>query len=97
MLKGLERNPHWEYLEMLQRRNAELNTIAEDNIRKNLARSRQCHNGNRHDAGVENWDLVMLRNNATHDTLDAKYDGHFEVIDRKGPDVKLRISNGSAK
>ena len=33
----------------------------------------------------------MLRNNARHDSLDPRYNGIFEVTDRKGPNVKLSI------
>ena len=33
----------------------------------------------------------MLRNKARYDSLDIRYDGPYEVTDRVGPDVKIRI------
>ena len=33
----------------------------------------------------------MLWNSARHDALDPRYDGPYEVLDKKGPDVKIRI------
>ena len=33
----------------------------------------------------------MLRNDARHDSLDPRYHGPYELLDRKGPEVKLSI------
>ena len=86
-----ERNSHGEYLDLLQRKQAELNALARENIGRNLDRSRQRQNERRVSSGVTKGDFVMLRNDARHDSLDPRYDGPFEVTDRRGPDVKLDI------
>ena len=33
----------------------------------------------------------MLLNETRQDSLDPRYDGPFEVLERKGPDVKLKV------
>ena len=96
--RGLElgkRNSHGEYVDSLKNKQAEMNAIAQENIARSLERARELRNKGRVESIVAKGDMVMVRNNARHDSLDPRFYGPYEVMDRKGPDVKIRIPKGN--
>ena len=72
-----------------------MNAIAQENIARSLERARELRNKGRVELSVAKRDMVMARNNARHDSLDPRFYGPYEVMDRKGPDVKIRIPKGN--
>ena len=88
-----ERNSHEEYLHTLKKKKGELEKIARDSIERNLSKVRQRYNAGKRETEVDKGDMVMLKSNITKDSLSPRYDGPFLVIERRGPDVKLRLTN----
>ena len=65
--------------------------MARESIEQTLAKSREGVKERRTETQVGKGDMVMLWNCARHDALDPRNDGPYEVLDKKGPDVKIRI------
>ena len=86
-----KKNSHGEYLQALKRKQEELKELAAENIKKNLSSARRRHNKGRVEADIRAGDEVMLRRNAVGDSLTEKYHGPFRVLERRGPDVKVRL------
>ena len=86
-----EANTHGEYLEELRRKKVELENIARENIDANLTKARSRYNAGKTVSNIENGDKVMVRRNKTQDSLSPRFDGPFEVLQRRGPDVRLRL------
>ena len=82
------RNSHEEYLETLEKKKEELESIARSRIERNLSKARQRYNSGKHEKG----DMVMLKRSLVQDALSPRYDGPFQVIKRRGPDVKVRVA-----
>ena len=85
-----ETNSHEEYLQASKRE--ELCGIAQENIDRNLVRVRDCYNLGKSGTDFNKGDKVVLKRNMVQDSLSAKYDGPFEVLERSGPDVKLQLA-----
>ena len=90
-LDATSRNSHGEFLRELRIKQAQLNEIARENIERSLGRARERINEKRVTSKIQKRGQVMLRNETRQDSLDPRYNGPFEVLDRKGPDVKLKI------
>ena len=84
-------NSHGHYLDELKRKQAELNAIAEENVAHNLKKAREHCNKGRVSSYIRKGDTIMLRNDSKHDSLDPRYRGPYEVMDREGPNVQLHI------
>ena len=89
-LGNSETNSHEEYLQASKRE--ELCGIAQENIDRNLVRVRDCYNLGKSGTDFNKGDKVMLKRNMVQDSLSAKYEGLFEVLERSGPDVKLQLA-----
>ena len=61
-----------------------------ENSEKNLGMVRNKYNQDRKESNIERGSKVMLKVNARTNALEPRFEGPYEVIDRKGPDVKLR-------
>ena len=90
-LRDGETNTHGEYLATLKPNRAELEEIAEENIKTNLQRERERYNASKTTSDINEGDRVMLRRNKMEYSLSPKFDGPFDVLWRKGPNVKLRL------
>ena len=88
-----ERNSHKEYLHTLKMKTEELENIARDSIEINLSKVRQRYNAGRRETEVDEGDMVMLKHSIMKDSLSPRYDGPFLVMERRGPDIKLRMTN----
>ena len=75
----------------LERKNEELHKIAEENIERGLAKVRDRRNLWKLEADLRKGDEVMFKRNRVQDSLSPRYDGPFEVLERSGPDVKLKL------
>ena len=68
-----ERNTHGEYLETLRKKQAELRSIAQENIKRNLGKARVHRNQNRRESDLEEGDEVMLRKGQVRDSLTPRF------------------------
>ena len=93
-LGGAQRNSHGEYLNALRNKQIELQDIARNNIERNLANVRNRRNEGKVEMLLKRGDKAMLKRNTIADSLTEKYSGPFEVLEKRGPDVKLRLSHG---
>ena len=87
-----ETNTHGEYLTTLKQKKTELARIASGNIETNLQKARDRYNANKTESNIARGDKVMLRRNKTEDSLAPRFAGPFEVLQRNGPNVKLRLT-----
>ena len=85
-------NSHGEHLTSLKKKQVELREIAMDNIRENLSRARRRYNQGKAESPICQGDVVMLRRNTISDGLTEKFNGPYEVLGRRGPDVKVRLN-----
>ena len=92
-LNELEMNSHEEYLRALKGKKEELTRIAQENIEKNLAKARQRFNSGKSSMEIDEGDRVMLKRSMVQYSLSPRYDGPFEVLDRRGPNVKVQIGS----
>ena len=88
-----ERKCQGEYLETLRMKRLELREIAIENSKRNLAEARRRYNANKKESDLGKGDRVMLRRSAIQDSLSPspRFSGPFEVLEIKGPDVKLQL------
>ena len=86
-----ERNNHGEYQEALRRKRSELRSIAQENITKNLGKARARYNQGKRESDIAAGDQVMLKSGQLKDSLSPRYTGPYEVVERRGPDVKVRL------
>ena len=86
-----ERNNHGEYLEALRRKRSELRSIAQENITKNLGKARARYNQGKRESDIAAGEQVMLKSGQLKDSLSPRYTGPYEVVERRGPDVKVRL------
>lgn len=84
-----ERNTHGEYLEAIEKKQLELQNIAQENISRNLDRARLCYNQGKQENDITKGDSVMLKQRNLRDSLSPRFAGPFYVIQRRRPDVKL--------
>ena len=91
-LKEEESNTHGEYLAKLKQKRAELRDIARENIEANLRSARNRYNTSRTASDTSKGDRVMIKRNQAKDSLSPRFDGPFDVLERKGPNVKLRLT-----
>ena len=89
-LKGDEVNTHGEFLSTVQERKEQLGNIAMENSEKSLGMVRNKYNQDRKESNIKRESKVMLKVNARTEALDPRFEGPYEVIDRKGHEVKVR-------
>ena len=85
-----EVNTHGEFLRTLQRKKEELECIAKENSERHLDRVRTKYNQEKEESSIERGSRVMLKVSARSDALEPRFEGPYEVLDRRGPDVKLK-------
>ena len=78
-------------LRWLQEEASRTECYRRENVARSLKRVRELRNKGRVRSNISKGDKVMLHNNARLDSLEPRYYGPYEVMDRTGPDVKIRI------
>ena len=91
VLKGEEVNSHSEHLELLKRKQAEIETIARENADRNLQTARERYNKDRAESQVVAGDFIFLKRQARVDSLTPKFDGPYQILVRREANVKLRL------
>ena len=84
--------PHYSRLGKLVRRREQLEAIAREENEKSRIRAKKFYDRKSHSRSTTTGDWVMIRREARKDALDLHFEGPFEVIQRKGPNVKVRSS-----
>ena len=86
-----ERNSHGEYLEALKRKRSELRSIAQENVSRNLGKARARYNEDKRESDIVVGEQVMLKSGQLKDSLSPRYTGPYRVLQRRGPDIKVRL------
>ena len=86
---------HEHHLERLKERKDELNRIVRENDELSKVKRQSRYDKNARRAEIEPGDFILERNETRTDSLDVRYKGPFEVVARRGANLKIKRDRGS--